>query len=147
MVKNPPVDAGDPGSIPGLGRSPGVGNGNPCQCSCLENPMGRGAWWATLHVVSEPDTTERASTLESVSQSVQSLSCVQLFATPWIEARQASLSITNSWSLLKLVPVELVMPLDHAKTSQSCALDLAASLHIRNVPPLLFLLRVLSGDM
>ena len=42
--------------------------------------------------------------------SVQSLSCVQLFATPWIAAHQASLSITNSWSLLKLMPIKLVMP-------------------------------------
>ena len=38
--------AGDPGSIPGSGRPPGKGNGNPLQCSCLENPMERGAWWA-----------------------------------------------------------------------------------------------------
>ena len=41
-------NAGDPGSIPGLGRSPGEGNGNPLQYSCLENPMDRGAWWATV---------------------------------------------------------------------------------------------------
>ena len=40
-------NAGDPGSIPGLGRSPGGGHGDPLQCSCLENPMDRGAWWAT----------------------------------------------------------------------------------------------------
>ena len=45
--------------------------------------------------------------------SVQSLSCVQLFATPWIAARQASLSITDSWSLLKLISIELVMPSNH----------------------------------
>ena len=50
---------------------------------------------------------------QSVSQSVQSLSCVWLFATPWIAARQASLSITNSRSLLKLVPIQLVMPSSH----------------------------------
>ena len=41
-------NAGDPGSIPGLGRSPGEGNGNPLQYPCLENPMDRGAWWATV---------------------------------------------------------------------------------------------------
>ena len=41
-------NAGDPGSIPGLGRSPGEGNGNPLQYSCLENPMDGGAWWATV---------------------------------------------------------------------------------------------------
>ena len=47
MVKNPPTNAGDirdMGSIPGLGRSPGVGNGNPLQYSCLENPMDGGTW-------------------------------------------------------------------------------------------------------
>ena len=44
-------NAGDPGSIPGSGRSPGEGNGNPLQYSCLENSMDRGAWWATVHGV------------------------------------------------------------------------------------------------
>ena len=42
-------DAGDVGSIPESGRSPGGGNGNPLQCFCLGNPMDRGAWWATVH--------------------------------------------------------------------------------------------------
>ena len=45
MVKNLPANAGDIGSIPGLGRFPGVGNGNLFQYSCLENPKDRGAWW------------------------------------------------------------------------------------------------------
>ena len=44
MVKVSAYNAGDPGSMPGLGRSPGEGNGNPLQYSCLENPMDRGAW-------------------------------------------------------------------------------------------------------
>ena len=44
------------GSIPGLGRSPGEGNGNPFQYSCLENPMDRGAWWATVHGVTKNQT-------------------------------------------------------------------------------------------
>ena len=44
---------GDPGSIPGLGRSPGEGNGNPLQYSCLKNSMDRGAWWATVHGVTK----------------------------------------------------------------------------------------------
>jgi len=52
-VKNLPVNAGDEGSIPGLGRSPGGGNVNPLQYSCLENPMDRGAWRATVHRVAE----------------------------------------------------------------------------------------------
>ena len=51
-VKNP-VAAGDVGSIPGLGRSPGEGHGNPLQYSCLENPVDREAWWATVHGVTK----------------------------------------------------------------------------------------------
>ena len=51
--------AGDQGSIPGLGRSPGEGNGNPLQYSCLENTMERGAWWATVHgVAKQSDPTQ-----------------------------------------------------------------------------------------
>ena len=56
MVKNLPNSAGDlrdMGSIPGLGRSPGGGHSNLLQCSCLENPMDRGAWWATVHRVAK----------------------------------------------------------------------------------------------
>ena len=48
VVKNPPANAGDSGLIPGLGRSPGEGNGNRLQYSCLENPMDRGAWRAIV---------------------------------------------------------------------------------------------------
>ena len=50
-VRNPPANAGDADLIPGSERSPGAGNGNPLQYSCLENPMDRGAWWATVHGV------------------------------------------------------------------------------------------------
>ena len=49
MVKNLACNAGDTGLIPGSGSSPGEGNGDPLQYSCLENPMDRGAWWATVH--------------------------------------------------------------------------------------------------
>ena len=52
-VKNLPANTGDRGSIPGLGKSPGEGNGNQLQYSCLENPMDRGAWRATIHGVTE----------------------------------------------------------------------------------------------
>ena len=59
VVKNLPASVGDMGLIPGLGRSPGEGNGNPLQYSCLENPMDRGAWWATVYrVAKELDTTQ-----------------------------------------------------------------------------------------
>ena len=51
-VKNLPANAGgirDMGTVPGSGRFPGEGHGNPLQCSCVENPLARGAWWATVH--------------------------------------------------------------------------------------------------
>ena len=56
MVKNLPANTGDAGSIPGSGRSPGEGNGNPLQYSYLENPMDRGAWRATVHGVAKNQT-------------------------------------------------------------------------------------------
>ena len=49
MIKKPPANVGDVGSIPGSGRSPKEGNGNPLQYSCLGNPIDRGAWQATVH--------------------------------------------------------------------------------------------------
>ena len=59
VVKNPPANTTDvrnAGSLPGSGKSPGEGNGNPLQSSCLENPVDRGAWRATVHGVAESDT-------------------------------------------------------------------------------------------
>ena len=59
MVKNPLAserDGGDTGWIPGWGRFPGEGHGNPLQYSCLENPRDRGAWWATVHGVTKSKT-------------------------------------------------------------------------------------------
>ena len=57
VVKNPPASAGDVGSNPGMGRSPGKGNGNPLQYSFLGNLMNRGIWWAVVHgVTKESDT-------------------------------------------------------------------------------------------
>ena len=58
-LKNPPLtagDAGDTGLTPRSGRSPGVGGGNPLQCSCLESPMDRGAWWSTVRELAESQT-------------------------------------------------------------------------------------------
>ena len=59
MIKNAPANAGDvrdAGSIPGSGKSPGGGHGNPLQYSCLENPSDRGAWQATIHRVAKSQT-------------------------------------------------------------------------------------------
>ena len=59
MVRNPSAnagDVGDVGSLPGSGRSPGGGHGNPLQYSCLENAMNRGAWWASVHRVAKNRT-------------------------------------------------------------------------------------------
>ena len=55
-VKASASNVGDLGSIPGSGRSPAEGNGNPLQYSCLENPMDRGAWWATVHWIAKSRT-------------------------------------------------------------------------------------------
>ena len=55
-VKNPPANAEDAGSIPRSWRSPGEGNGNPLQYSCLGNPMDRGTWWAGVHRIAKSQT-------------------------------------------------------------------------------------------
>ena len=75
VVKNPPANAGDvrdTGSIPGLGRYPGGGHGNPLQYSCLENPMDRGAWWATVHGVTKSLTQlKNLSTAHNTQHNIQ----------------------------------------------------------------------------
>ena len=63
MVRNTPVNAGDPGSIPRLGSSPGKGNGNSLLYSCLENPMDREAWLATIHGMAKADKWENIDSL------------------------------------------------------------------------------------
>ena len=79
VVKNPPTSAGgagEVGSSPGWARSPGEGNGNPLQYSCLENPMDRGAWWAAVHgVTKESHTTEYTRGGCDVSQLVVREAC------------------------------------------------------------------------
>ena len=68
VIKNLPDNAGDirdAGSIPGLGSSSGEGNDNSLQYSCLENPIDRGAWQATVHSIAESDMTDRLSTQEN----------------------------------------------------------------------------------
>ena len=67
-VKASASNAGDWGSIPGSGRSPGEGNGTPLQDSCLENPKGRADWQAPVHGAAESDTTERTHTRDPARQ-------------------------------------------------------------------------------
>ena len=77
MVKNPPAYAGDirdMGWISASGRSPGGGNGNPLQYSRLENPMDRGAWWATVHGATKSET--RLKQLSMHTEGLQITSCV-----------------------------------------------------------------------
>ena len=110
MVKILPTKQ-DMCSIPGSGRSSGEENGNPLQYYYLGNLINRGAWQDTL--------------------SVQSLSYVRLFATPWTAACQASLSITNSWSLLKLKSIESVMSSNHLVLCRPLLLPLSILPSIR----------------
>ena len=67
MVKNLPANARDAGSIPESGRSPGGRNGNPLQCSCLENPMDRRIWRDTVHGVAGSNTTEHTQTADLIN--------------------------------------------------------------------------------
>ena len=70
MVKNPFANTGDVrdmGSIPGLGTSPGGGHGNPLQCSCLENPMDRGAQWTIAHTVGKIQTQLKQLSMPAVT--------------------------------------------------------------------------------
>ena len=76
MVKNPPANAGDAASIPGLGRFPGGGNGNPLQYSCLGKSMDRGAWWATVH--KELDMTQRLNNNKYLPCFLKSTMCFQV---------------------------------------------------------------------
>ena len=138
--KESTCNAGNPGSIPGLGRYPGEGLGYPLQYSDLENSMdytvhGVENSWTQLsnfhffyyvllifrvHVNVWQKTTKlckaiilQLKKINLKNSSVQSLSCVQVFAIPWTAAGQASMSITSSQTLPKLMSIESVMPSNH----------------------------------
>ena len=87
---------GDLGSIPGSGRSPGEGNGNPLQYSCLENPMYGGAWWATVHGVAESQTR-----LSDFTHGVQVASAIskKLIKRPWAGNAAGSISFVSATSI------------------------------------------------
>ena len=76
--KNLPDNEKDAGLIPGSERSPGEGNGNPLQYSCLENSMDRGAWWTTVHEVAKLDTTKQLSTYIHIRICVYTCVCADL---------------------------------------------------------------------
>ena len=82
MVKKPACKAGDPGSIPGLGRSPGGGHGNPLQYSCLENPMDRGAWSAAVQGLAKRQIQF------SDSRTPTTLGIIPSFRHGWLELPQ-----------------------------------------------------------
>ena len=79
--KESACNAGDLGLIPGSGRSPGEGNGNALQCSCLENSMDRGTWRATVYGVAELDTTDRLTHTHTDENKSQHLFLLLSFST------------------------------------------------------------------
>ena len=125
VAKNSPANAGDArdvGLIPGSGRSPGEGNGNPVQYSCLENPMDRGTWLATVHGVAKGQTRlSRAQKITSASlshPSLQSLgsgwvgeSCRKF--SPWIPWKRGETDLLcptripdpQSWEIIKMTVI------------------------------------------
>ena len=90
VVKNLPTNAGDVrdvGLIPGSGRSPGGGHGNPLQYSCLENPMDRGTWWATVHGVAKSQTQLKLQHTHGVGKATQHYVAARMgeeFGGEWI---------------------------------------------------------------
>ena len=81
--KESACNAGDLGSVPGLGRSPGGGHGNPLQYSCLENPMDGGVRWATIHGVAESDTTEMTCHTHSIQYTIGTVEYLSLCILDW----------------------------------------------------------------
>ena len=99
-------NAGDPGSIPGLGRSPGEGNGNPLQCSCLENPMDGGAWWATVHGVAKSRTRLSDFTLRIKYLDIRTTKTKSLTLFQFLQNGQSKINILldpyNDFNFFKL---------------------------------------------
>ena len=101
-VKASACNVGDLGSIPGSGRFPGEGNGNPLQYSCLENPMDGGAWWATVHGVSkETRLSERLNLREELKQSIwEGLAGKGPRRYCWVLSSSIILPLTMRWQII-----------------------------------------------
>ena len=109
--KNPSANAGnirDAGSIPGLGRSPGGGHGNPLQYSCLENPTDRGAWWATIRRVTKSRTwlSTHTHTSPLTGEWRDKLGCIQYNKTALSKNRELSGPVT--WMNPKLITLSII---------------------------------------
>ena len=103
MVKNLPAKAGDTGSIPGSGWSPGVGIGNPFQYSCLENPMDRESWGATVHRVTKSQTWLKRLSMHI--RQCREASCPQPGRGPsWKQTLQPQLSLRIMATMVKILP-------------------------------------------
>ena len=105
MAKNLPANAGDVGSVPGLGRSPGGGKSTPLQYSCLGNPMDRGARWATVHGVAKSQTQFSDSTSTEMFNNVVLVSGVQ--------QSDSAIHILVSILLQNLFPLRLSQNIEH----------------------------------
>ena len=118
LVNNPPTNAGDlrdAGSIPGSGRSPGGGNGHPLQYSCLENPMDRGACWATVHRVAKSQTQlKRLSTHTGILYHTLNLKSDSKTYTIWL------LLISPSPLQSPFLLFSLLHPLGHLDVLHLC---------------------------
>ena len=143
MVKRLPINAGDLGLIPGLGRFPGEGNGNPLQYSCLENPMDGGPWCRLLSMGSQRVGHDWTISLHSQNVHVcvcacmlSCFSCVQLFAILWTVACQAPLSMgfsrQETWSGLPFTSAPVPVPLQSINKCITIAFVLVCFLYLED---------------
>ena len=102
-VKASACNAGDMGLIPGLGRSPGEGNGNPLQYSCLENPMDRGVWWATVWA------TSLSLSCESRGKSLSGSVLVRILPMNWMSTDDNVMNLQWTWNQIGVVPETYIL--------------------------------------
>ena len=105
VVKNPPANAGDAGLIPVLGRSPGGGNGNPLQFSCLGNPLDREAWWATVHGVAKSWTWQRLNSSSGMMRHADTEVSVMkegVLKSPIPRSRKHGMPGRATWGIIRI---------------------------------------------